>query len=63
MTNKIKKGDTVRIHAEFQDQGDDKFTWVALCDEEKGRVDISPVDIGLNILPVYTVKTEWVALV
>lgn len=38
----IRKGDTVKIRKEFQDPGDDKFTWVALDDEDKGRVTISP---------------------
>lgn len=63
MTIKILKGDSIRINPEFQDDGDNKFKWVALWDEENGRVDITPIDIGLNILPVYTVETEWVTLI
>ena len=40
----IKRGDIVTIKPEWQDAGDDQYTWVAMDDEEKGRVMISPVD-------------------
>ena len=56
----IKKGDEVEILPEFQDAGDHKFRWVSLEDEEKGRVDICPVDIGLAIKPRYTVLTSQI---
>lgn len=39
MTMEVKKflkGDTVKIRPEFQDDGDDEFTWVVLNDEERG---------------------------
>jgi len=39
----FKRDDVVEILTEFQDQGDCTFSWVVLNDEEKGRVDISPV--------------------
>ena len=63
MTTEIRKflkGETVKIRSEFQDDGDDKFTWVVLNDEEKGRVDISAIDSPLTIKPVHTVQTEWI---
>lgn len=63
MATKIKKGDSVRILPEFQDAGDENFTWVALCDEEDGLVDIAPVNIGLTIIPKYRVESVWVALI
>ena len=50
----IKKGDIINILPEFQDDGDDQYTWVALNDEELGRFDASPVDIEMNIIPIYT---------
>ena len=56
----LKKGDRVEILPEWQDEGDEGLTWVVQADEEKGRVDISPVDIDLQIKPVYTVKVEQV---
>ncbi|MHB1291864.1 MAG: hypothetical protein ACYCY5_06685, partial [Sulfuricella sp.] len=37
-------GNQVEILPEFQDPGDDGFIWVVLSDEEKGRVDIRPVN-------------------
>jgi hypothetical protein len=53
------KGEVVRILPEYQDPGDEEFTWVIVTDEEKGRVDISPVDIPMNIKPWTTVKVDW----
>lgn len=51
----IKKGDIVVINDKWMDEGDDSFTWQAVSDEEKGRINISPIDINLAIKPVYTV--------
>ena len=30
----FKKGDIIKIKKQFQDDGDDKFTWTAVDDEE-----------------------------
>ena len=57
---KFLKGDIVKILPEFQDAGDDEFTWVVVTDEEKGRVDISAVDSPLTIKPVHIVQTDWI---
>lgn len=58
----FKRGDTVEILEEFQDKGDDEFTWIVMDDEEKGRVDIQPMDIPLGIKPLYTVQVGWIKL-
>jgi len=58
----FKIGDKVEILSEFQDAGDESFTWVVIGDEEKGRVDISPIDINMEIKPVYTVQSHWIRL-
>lgn len=55
----IKKGDRVFIKPEWQDAGDENFTWHAIEDEDGGRVKISPIDTGLNIHPVTVVLTAW----
>jgi hypothetical protein len=57
------KGNVVRILPQFQDSGDDEFTWVVLADEEKGRVDISAQDSLLKIRPIHTVQVDWIELV
>ncbi len=57
---KFLKGDIVKILPEFQDAGDDEFTWVVVTDEEKGRVDISAVDSHLIIKPLHIVQTNWI---
>jgi len=56
----IRKGDVVEILAGFRDPGDEEFTWMVLEDEEKGRIDIQPVDIPMRIKPVYTLGTDQV---
>lgn len=59
----LNRGDTVRILPQYQDPGDDEFTWVVVGDEEKGRVDVSPVSIPMKVKPVYTLEVEHVELV
>lgn len=56
----FRRNDVVEILKEFQDPGDSNFTWVVLNDEEKGRVDITPIDINLTIKPTYTLRTEQI---
>lgn len=58
----FKRGDIVEILEKFQDPGDNTFTWMVLHDEEKGRVDITPIDIKLDIKPTYTLKTNQIKL-
>ena len=58
----FKRGDKVEILKEFQDKGDDEFTWIALGDEEKGRLDIMPVEIDLEIRPIYVAHVDWIKL-
>ncbi len=56
----FRVGDRVEILPEHRDPGDEKFTWYVIGDEEKGRVDISPIDTGLQIAPRYVVQAEWI---
>ncbi len=56
----LKKGDRVSILPEYQDKGDNLFVWVVGGDEEKERVDISPVNIGLPLVPIETVPSYMV---
>jgi hypothetical protein len=42
---RIKKGDIVRIKPEWQDPGDEKYTFVAAEDEHGDRIRIACVDI------------------
>jgi hypothetical protein len=54
----IKAKDTVQIKPEFQDAGDSELVWVALEDEEGGRVRIAPVNTGMQFPPNQVVTTE-----
>lgn len=61
----IRKGDTIRIRPEFQDDGDDQFRWIAVEDshDERGkmpRLKITPTDTGLAIAPVYVVTPDQI---
>ncbi|MFZ2387097.1 MAG: hypothetical protein WAW69_04770 [Polaromonas sp.] len=52
----------ISILPEFQDNGDDQFTWVVLADEEKGRVEVCPVNSSLLMKPVYTLRVGQITL-
>lgn len=54
----IKKGDTVVIKPEWRDAGDEDFHWIALEDEDGGRVRIGPTDTGMAIHPSYVIETS-----
>ena len=50
-----RNGDLVEILPEFRDPGDEEFDWVVVGSEDKGRVDISPMNHRLTLKPIYTV--------
>ena len=57
----IRKGDILSIKPEWRDAGDEKFTWVARSDEEKGRLDISALELSkMPLWPIQTVRVEMV---
>lgn len=58
----FQKGDLVEILPAYQDHGDAEFEWVAVDDEEKGRVFISTINSGLRIKPVHVVQAAWIRL-
>ena len=60
--NMFRRGDVVEILEEFQEPGDENFTWIVQDDEEKGRVDLVPYEITGEIKPMHTVKTDWIRL-
>jgi hypothetical protein len=51
----FKKGDSVQIKPEWQDEGDEEFSRVVIEDEDKGAVKIMTVIPGWTINP-----TEWI---
>jgi hypothetical protein len=59
---KIKKGDFVEILKEYQDEGDEELNWMAIDDEEKGRVTVMPINSTLSIKPTYVMNVEWLRL-
>lgn len=57
-----KMNDIVEIKKEWQDSGDDAYTWAALEDEDGGRVLISPINTGLDIPPSQVVRTSMLVI-
>ena len=56
----IKAKDILRIKSEYQDEGDDLLVWIALEDEDGGRVRIAPLNTGLKFPPNQVVSTEMI---
>jgi hypothetical protein len=56
----IRKGQHVRICPEWQDPGDDDYTWIALEDEGGGRALVQPQIPGMRILPTQRVNVGMV---
>lgn len=56
----IQKGDKIRIKPQWQDDGDDQFEWVAIEDEDGGRVRIAPTGTGLAFPPNQVVTTDMI---
>lgn len=54
----IKAGDTVKIKLEWQDAGDDKITFVAMEDEDGGRVLIGALGVLQSFTPTQVVHTS-----
>lgn len=54
----IRKGDRVIIKPEWRDAGDELLIWMAVEDEDGGRVLISPLNTGLTFPPQQVVTTE-----
>jgi imidazole glycerol phosphate synthase subunit HisF len=59
---KFLKGDIVEILKQYQDIGDDELIWVAIDDEEKGRVTVTPINSTLSIKPTYVMNSDWLKL-
>lgn len=54
----IRKGQKVHIKPEWQDEDDEQFTWIAVEDEDGGRVKIAPIMPNLALPPVTVVETR-----
>ena len=59
----FQKGDLIEILPAYQDAGDDEYQWVAVDDEEKGRVFISTINSGMRIRPIHVVQSAWIRLI
>ena len=53
----IRAGDAVRFLPQYQDPGDDELHWVALEDEDGGRVLVEVHGTGLFVAPNTVVPT------
>lgn len=55
----IKRGDVVKFKPNWMDIGDDKVTFIAIEDEDGGRVKVQ-AQLGLPINPVDVVLVAWI---
>jgi nitrous oxide reductase len=55
----VKKGDIVKIKAEYQDVGDDLITFIACEDETQGLV-IVQAQLGMTINPQMILTSEMI---
>lgn len=51
----IRKGDVVKIKPEWQDAGDDQIQFIAIEDEDGGRVMIGALGVLSNFVPTQVV--------
>ena len=58
----IKAGDVVKIKPEWQDDGDEDIVFIAIEDEDGGRVRIQP-QLSLSINPNQVVNADWLETV
>lgn len=56
----ITKGTYLKIKPEWQDAGDEKFTWLAVENEDGGRVLVSRLGTGMSITPTSVMTTDMV---
>lgn len=56
----IKQGQKITFKPEFQDAGDEAITFVAIEDEDGGRVKVR-AELGLPINPVQVVRVDMIA--
>ena len=56
----ICAGDIIKFKPEWQDGGDDDITFIAMDDEEKGRIVVEG-QVDLPIKPQQTVSVTWIA--
>ena len=58
----IKTGQIIRFKPEFMDPGDENLTFVAIDDEEKGRVTVQAIsDLPFTpnqVVPVHMIATD-----
>lgn len=54
----IRAGDKVKIKPEWQDAGDDKIEFVAMEDEDRGRVLIGALGVLSNFTPTQIVPVS-----
>jgi hypothetical protein len=58
----IKTGDRVKIRPEWQDEGDSEIEFIAVDDEEKGRVTIEAQLPNMPIKPTQVVRIDMIEL-
>jgi len=56
----FKQKDVIKIRPEYQDEGDEELIWIALEDEDGGRIRIAPLNTGLTLPPNQIVTVDMI---
>ena len=59
----VLKGNIIQLKPEFQDSGDENYTFFATSDMEKGRVTVSCYGGSLPIMPSYVITEDMIETV
>lgn len=58
----FKQKDIIKIKPEYQDEGDESLIWIALENEDGGRIRIAPLNTGLAIPPNQVVTVDMIVM-
>ena len=56
----FNKGDKVKILASYQDEGDARYIWEVVADEDRGHVEIKPVNFEFEFAPISQVRSYMI---
>ena len=62
MRRLFQTGDVLVIRPEWSDAGDEHFKWIAMEDEDGGRIRIQLMDTGLPLPPNQIVTIDMIVL-
>ena len=56
----FKKNDKIEILPEYQDNGDSRYNWEVVADEDHGHVEIRPSNFEFSFAPISQVRAHMI---